>query len=114
MSEAEAESWTDFSDGSPEASLMMDSGRKDTGRLGLVRQREFIDHPRQLQRHVEVGAHGRPPGLFNRQGQHLRCGIDVTIKRIGGHYCPIHLGSNARATADAGSPSAALLYRHPA
>jgi len=37
------------------------------GRLGFVRQREFIDQPRQLQRHFQIRAHRRFPGFFNRQ-----------------------------------------------
>ena len=38
------------------------SGCKDTGRLGFVGQREFIDQPRQPQRHFEIGPHRGLPG----------------------------------------------------
>ena len=35
--------------------VMALSGCKDTGRLGFVGQREFVDQPRQPQRHLEIG-----------------------------------------------------------
>src|SRR5947208_2568631 len=81
--------------------VMARSGRIDTGRLGFVRQREFVDQPRQPQRHFEVRPHGRPPGFLDRQGQRLCDGVDVIIKMIGSHFAPI-LVSSEPATADAG------------
>ena len=53
----------------------------DTGRLGFVRQREFVDQPRQPQRHFEIGPHRRPPGLLDRQRQRLGDGVDVIVQR---------------------------------
>src|SRR5580704_9063303 len=78
----------------PESALMAKSGCKKTGRLGFVGQRKFIDHPRQPQRDLEIGAHRRPPGVLDRQRQRLCDGVDVIVKRIGGHHCPIGLGSS--------------------
>ena len=51
--------------------LMAISGCKDTGRLGFVGQREFIDQPRQPQRHFEIGLDRRSPGVVDRQRQRL-------------------------------------------
>src|ERR1700736_5849942 len=56
------------------------SGCKDTGRLCFIRQREFIDQPRQLQRHLEIGPYRRLPGLLDRQRQRLSDGIYVVIR----------------------------------
>src|SRR5712675_1953482 len=47
------------------------SGAVDTGRLGIVRQRELVDQPRQPQRHFKVGAHRRSPTRLDRQRQGL-------------------------------------------
>src|SRR6516162_1316260 len=69
------------------------SGCEDTGRLDVVRQREFIDHPRQSQGYVEVGADRRPPGVFDRDRQRLRDGVDIVVKRISSHCSPILLAS---------------------
>src|SRR6266436_1395403 len=89
------------------------SGCKDTGRLGFVRQCEFIDQPRQPQRHLKIGPHRRLPVLLDRQRQGLRYGVDIGIQRISSHTSPNRY-FNEPATADAGSPSAAPLYSHPA
>src|SRR5258708_7059454 len=51
------------------------SGCKDTGRLGFIGQREFADQPREPQRHVEIGAHRRLPGVLNRKRQRLGGGV---------------------------------------
>src|SRR5882757_1027623 len=67
------------------------SGAVDTGRLGFIRQRELVDQPRQPQRHFEIGAHRRPPVLFDRQRQRLADGVDVVVKRIGSHVSPRRL-----------------------
>src|SRR5829696_2554187 len=63
----------------------------DTGRLGFVRQREFIDQPRQPQRYLEVRPHGRPPGFLDRQRQRRGDGVDVVIKVFGSHFTPTQL-----------------------
>src|SRR6266481_7889735 len=76
--------------GPPEASLMAASCGEDTGRLGVVGQREFIDHPRQPQRNLEVRPHRGPPGVFDRQREGLRDGIDIIVKRISGHCSPFY------------------------
>src|SRR5437660_10517132 len=62
--------------------VMARSGRVDTGRLGFVRQREFVDQPRQPQRYFEVRPHGRPPGFLDRQRQCLCDGVDVIVQGI--------------------------------
>src|SRR6266850_6091738 len=85
--------------------VMALSSRVDTGRLGLIRQREFVDQPRQPQRHFEVRPHGRPPGFLDRQRQRLGYGVDVIIQKFGSHLVPTQLSSEP-ATADAESPSA--------
>src|SRR5215475_5568517 len=59
-------------DNAPDCSDIAISGCEDTGRLGFVRQRELVNHPRQLQRDVEIGAHRGPPGVLDRQRQRLR------------------------------------------
>ena len=66
-----------------ELAVMAISGAVDTGRLGFVRQREFIDQPRQAQRHLKIGFHRGPPALLDRQRKRLADGIDVVVKRIG-------------------------------
>src|SRR6185369_4366147 len=99
---------------SPSVFVIMATSRGvDTGRLGFVRQREFVDQPRQPQRHFEVRPHGRPPGFLDRQRQRLGYGVDVVVQGFGSHFTPTQL-VNEPATADAGSPSAVPLYRHPA
>src|SRR5437868_360730 len=55
----------------------------DTGRLGFVRQREFVDQPRQPQRHFEVRPHRRPPGFVDRQCQLRGYGVDVIVQGVG-------------------------------
>src|SRR6185369_17590735 len=55
------------------------SGCKDICRLGVIGQHKFIDQPRQPQRHLEIGLHGRLPGLLNRQRQRRGDGLDVSI-----------------------------------
>src|SRR5947209_14954944 len=62
------------------------SGCKDICRLGLIGQHKFIDQPRQPQRHLEIGLHGRLPRRLNRQRQRRGDGLNVIIKRIGDHY----------------------------
>src|SRR6266850_140244 len=69
-------------DRSSRFAIMAISGCKDTGGLGFVRQREFIDQPRQPQRHLEIGPHRRLPGLLDRQRQGLRYGVDIGVQRI--------------------------------
>src|SRR4051812_40492331 len=64
------------------AALSMGSGTEDTRGLGLVGQVEFIDQPRQLQRHVEIGLHRRLPGVLDRKPQGLGEGIDIVVQRI--------------------------------
>src|SRR5262249_15377722 len=46
--------------------LMARSGGEDTGRLGFIRQGEFVDEAGQPQRHIEIGAHSRSPGVLDR------------------------------------------------
>src|SRR3954454_23626137 len=46
-------------------------------RLGLVRQRKFVDEAAEPQRDFEVGANGRSPSVLDRQCQRLRYGVDV-------------------------------------
>src|ERR1700687_3915518 len=58
-------------------SIMAGAGCKDTGRLGFIGQREFIDQPRQPQRDFEVGPHRRLPGIVDRQRQRLGDGVDI-------------------------------------
>src|SRR6266550_7464810 len=65
--------------------VMAGSGCKDTGRLGFIRQREFVHQPRQPQRHLEIGLDRRLPGTLHRQAQGLRNGVDIVIKRISSH-----------------------------
>src|SRR5580704_398723 len=65
------------------------SGCKDTGRLGFVGEREFIDQPRDPQRDLEIGPDRRLPDGVDRQRQRPGCGIDIIVKRIGGHFAPI-------------------------
>src|SRR5579871_3999637 len=67
-------------DAAPE--LMAGSSGEDTGRLGFVRQFKFVDEPRQSQRHVQIGAHRRLPGVLDRQAQRLADGVDILIQRI--------------------------------
>src|SRR5579871_5375329 len=69
---------------SPE--VMAGSSGEDTGRLGFVRQFEFVDEPRQPQRHFQIGAHRRPPGVLDRQRQRLADGVDILIQRICSHH----------------------------
>src|SRR3989442_16016665 len=77
--------WAD----SPSVFTVMATSRGvDTGRLGFIRQREFIDQPRQPQRHFEVRPHGRPPGILDRQRQRLGYGVDVIVQGFGGHFTP--------------------------
>src|SRR5450432_4063756 len=52
-------------DGPSLPALLARSGCKDTGRLGFVRQREFIHQPRDPQRECEIGLDRRPPGLVD-------------------------------------------------
>src|SRR6202030_2726352 len=66
-------------------SIMARSGCKDTGRLGFIWQREFIDQPRQSQRDLEIGPHRRLPGIHDRQRQHFGGGVDIVIQRISSH-----------------------------
>src|SRR4051794_34963440 len=87
------------------------SRTEDTGRLGFIGQRKFVDQPPKPQRDLEVSPHHRFPGILDRQGKCLCDGIDIIIKRIGSHFGSVQMFS-APATADAGSPSAAPLYRH--
>src|SRR5690242_13503797 len=65
--------------------VMAASGREDRRRLGLVRQREFVDEAGEPQRDFEIGAHRRPPGLLDRQRQRFRYGVDVVVQRFGHH-----------------------------
>ena len=106
------------------------SGCVDTGRLGFVGQWEFIDQPCQSQRYFQVRPHRGSPGILNRQRKGACDGVDIIVKRIA---AGLAVGSAAislpflwyehdvfdhafrePATADAGSPSAVPLYRHPA
>src|ERR1700738_1352174 len=68
--------------------VMAVSGCKDTGGLGFVRQRKFIDQPRQPQRYFEIGLDRRPPGVIDRQRQRFADGVDIGIQRIGSHHPP--------------------------
>src|SRR3977135_4294672 len=43
------------------------SGCEDTGRLGFIRQHEFIHQAREPQRHLEIGLKRRLPGIVDRQ-----------------------------------------------
>src|SRR5512140_780020 len=56
--------------------VMAASGREDRRRLGLVRQREFVDQAGQPQRDFEIGADRGPPGVLDRQCQRFRYGVD--------------------------------------
>src|SRR5262249_31897389 len=68
--------------------LMTTSGGEDAGRLGLVRQRELVDELCKPQRHFKVGAHGRLPGLLDRQVQRLRDRGDVIVDTVRSHLAP--------------------------
>src|SRR6185369_12315055 len=67
--------------------VMAASSREDRRRLGLVRQREFVDEAGEPQRDFEVGAHRRPPGVLDRQRQRFRYGVDIIVQRLG-HLAP--------------------------
>src|SRR6266481_5887206 len=58
-------------DSPSELAVVTISGCIDTGRLGFVRQCEFVDQPRQPQRHLEIGLDRRPPGILDRESQRL-------------------------------------------
>src|SRR5436190_1906980 len=73
-------------DSPPASDVRAISGCVDTGGLDLVRQREFVDQPGQPQRHFEIGAHRRPPGVLDRKPQRPSDGVDVVIQRIGSHF----------------------------
>src|ERR1700754_4529896 len=70
-------------DRSSEFAVMAVSGCKDTGGLYLVGQCEFVDQPRQSQRHLEIGLPRRPPGVVDRQRQRFTDGVDIAVQRIG-------------------------------
>src|SRR3954469_612873 len=91
---------------------LAESGCKDICRLGLIGQHKFIDQPRQPQRHLEIGLHRRLPRRLNRQRQRSGDGLDVIIKRIGGHY-PQSFAVSDPARSARETPSA-LLYSYPA
>src|SRR5260364_48788 len=59
------------------------SSGEDTGRLGFIRQGEFVDQLRHFQRHVEIGADRRTPSLFDRQPQGAPDRVDVVIPWLG-------------------------------
>src|SRR5689334_924456 len=67
--------------------VMAASGREDRRRLGLVRQREFVDEAGEPQRDFEIGPHRGPPGLLDRQRQRFRYGVDIVVQRLG-HHAP--------------------------
>src|SRR5215213_11266741 len=71
--------------------VMARSGCVDTGRLGVIRQREFIDQPRQPQRYLEVRPHRGTPGFLDRQRQCLGYGVDVIVQVFGSHFTPTQL-----------------------
>ena len=86
------------------------SGCKDTGRLGFIGEREFVDHPRQSQRHLEIGAHRRFPGVFDRQRQRFGDGVNVVIETVSAHG----ISFSEPAAAGEESLSAVLLCSRPA
>src|SRR3954447_25474251 len=92
--------------------VMAASDAEHGRRLGLVRQREFVDEPAEPQRHLEIGADGRPPGFLDRQRQRFRHSVDIIVQRFG-HHAPKQ-SLSAPATADAESPSAAPWCNRPA
>src|SRR6202166_3985066 len=74
---------------SPSLSAVMAGSRcKDTGRLGFIGQRKFVDQPGQPQRHFQISLHRRLPGILDRHCQRLGYGVDILIKRISGHHSP--------------------------
>src|SRR5690349_19409443 len=71
--------------------VMALSGDKDTGRLGLVRQRKLVDEFRQPQRYFEIRPHRGLPGVLDRQRQRFRDGCDVIVDACFGHVSPVSL-----------------------
>src|SRR5258705_11487475 len=76
-------------DGVPDESFILASSCEDTGGLGLVGQREFVDHALHPQRYVEVRADGRPPAVLDRQRKRAGDGVNVIVKRISSHCVSI-------------------------
>src|SRR5882757_921950 len=70
-------------DRSSGVAVMAISGCKDTGGLGFIGERKFIDQPRQPQRDLEIGLDRRPPGVIDRQRQGFADGVNVVVQRIG-------------------------------
>jgi len=68
---------------------MAGSGGEDTGRLGFVGQREFVDQPRHAQRDFEIGTQSRISRVLDRQAQSQSDGVDVIVDQIRGHLFPI-------------------------
>src|SRR5580704_14136821 len=79
-------------DGVAEAAVMTiflaGSGSEDTGRLGFVGQREFVDQPCHPQRHFQISAHRASPCVLDRQAQGRSDGGDVIVDHIRGHFSP--------------------------
>src|SRR4051794_8862704 len=95
--------------------VMAASDREHGRRLGLVRQREFVDEAAEPQRDLEIGANGRPPCFLDRQRQRFGDSVDIIVQRFG-HHAPKQALSvrPVSAAADAGSPSAAPWCSRPA
>src|SRR5947209_10269684 len=70
-------------EGQPSSACIAGSGCKDTGRLGFIGQREFVDEPREPQRDCEIGMHGGLPCVFDRQRERFGGGLDVVVEIIG-------------------------------
>src|SRR3954452_8923182 len=58
------------------------SSGEDTGRLDFVRQGEFVDQLRHLQRDREVGADRGPPGILDRKAERRPDCVDVIVKSL--------------------------------
>src|SRR5258707_4447196 len=70
----------------PDESFILASSCEDTGGLGLVGQREFVDHAPHPQRYVEGRADGPPPAVLHPQRKRAGDGVDVILKRISSHF----------------------------
>src|SRR6266849_8344087 len=92
--------------------VMARSGCKDTGRLGFIRQREFIHQPRQPQRYLEIGLDRRLPGILHRQAQGTRNGVDIVIKRISSHCSLITRHVQCTGNGGCGIAVSSSLYIH--
>src|SRR4051794_2899744 len=67
--------------------VMAASDREHGRRLGLVRQREFVDEAAEPQRDLQIGANRRPPCFLDGQRQRFRDSVDIIVQQFG-HHAP--------------------------